>query len=417
MGQEINSLLSPEHIRALRTRLVRTIRNAISRSLIKPEPMRIYDLQLEKNPSANFPMRALVAYLVHPFSISRTEPSFYRHINVWHAQAIVRVLNKLGYVVDVVDYQDNSFNPHRHYDLFIGHGGINFWKISRCLSAQTVKIYFSTGCYWKFHNKAELNRFASLRKRRGLRLPLDRFIYDSEEKAIRTADGIIGLGNKHTRESYEGFSPVIMLPTTTVADEHLMDLGKDFENGRHHFLYYAGLGCVHKGLDLLLEAFSKLDEHLWICCKLEKSFAKAYLDELLNRSNIHTVGWIEPRSPTFYQIMNICNFAVLPSCSEGGAQSVVECMNQGVIPIVTTECGLSIDGYGYILRPCTTERIIEMIKELSSLSPSKCEELSLKTKNAATTTFSEEMFLQGFERALLSILETASKRLEVQVQN
>ena len=414
MDKELNSRVSPEYIRALVTRLVRTIRNAISRSLPKPEPMRIYDQQFEENPSANLPMRALLAYLVHPFSISRKEPRFYRHINVWHAQAIVRVLNKLGYVVDVVDYQDYSFIPQRHYDVFIGHGGINFCKISRCLSAQTVKIYFSTGCYWKFHNKAELNRFASLRKRRGLRLPLDRFIYDSEEKAIKSADGIIGLGNDYTKETYEGFSPVIMLPTTTVADEHLMGLRKDFDNGRHHLLYYAGAGCVHKGLDLLLEAFSKLDEHLWICCKLEKPFGKAYLDELLNRSNIHTVGWIEPRSPTFYQIMNICNFAVLPSCSEGGAQSVVECMNQGLIPIVTTECGLSTEDYGYILTPCTTERIIEIIKGLSSLSSLKCKDLSLKAKNAATTIFSEEMFLQGFERALLSIMETARKKLKVE---
>ena len=395
-------------MRLLLNKILRRTKNALSRSRPKLKPLRIYDLLLPESGYANLSKRALLAYLVHPFSITREQASFYRHINIWHAQAIVLVLNKLGYMVDVVDYQDKTFIPRRHYDLFIGHGGITFKKISRHLSEHTIKIYFSTGCYWKFHNKRELTRFAYLRERRGLNLPLDRFIYDSEEEAIRSAHGVIGLGNDHTKQTYEGFSPVIMLPTTALSDENRRTLQKDFESGRHHFLYYAGRGCVHKGLDLLLEAFSKLEEHLWICCKIEGPFAKAYSDELMNRSNIHTLGWIEPRSSTFYRIMDTCNFAILPSCSEGGAQSVVECMNQGLIPMVSTECGLNIDDYGRLIVPCTIEKIIEMVKELSSLSAYNCELLSKKAKQAAKTRFSEKSFLSGFEVALLSIVTNAS---------
>jgi len=260
--------------------------------------------------------------------------------------------------------------------------------------------YFSTGCYWKFHNERELARFAALRRRRGVGLPPDRFIRNSEEGALLAADGVIGIGNDFTRKTYAGFSPIIMLNGTSLSDDYYERHDKDFEKRREHFLYFAGGGPVHKGLDLLLEAFVGLEQHLWICSRIDQLFAVVYSDELHSCSNIHLVGWVQPRSAKFYELMNTCNYVILPSCSEGQAHSVVECMNQGLIPVVSHATGLDVDGYGVILDACTIEEIARVVPMLSSHSAAWCKETSLKARRAATCDFSECVFANSMKKAL-----------------
>ncbi len=372
--------------------------------LFKPRPKRLYDLVLQQDDAKSLTKRALVAYIVEPFSIAKDDPHFLSHINMWCAQEMVRVLNQLGYTVDVVDYRDASFIPRKKYDLFIGHGGINFEKIAQRICDSTTKIYFSTGCYWKFHNEQELARFAALSERRGVNLPGDRFIKNSEEGALLIADGIIGIGNDFTRKTYAGFSPVIMLNGTSLFDDHYERHYKDFEAGRAHFLYFAGSGPVHKGLDLLLEGFVGLEQHLWICSKIGQQFEKVYSDELHNLRNIHLVGWVQPRSPKFYELMSTCNYVIFPSCSEGQAQSIVECMNQGLIPVVTQACGLDVEGCGVILDPCTIEEITRVVLRLASLSGDQCKMMSVKARRAATSNFSEYAFANNMKNALQRVI-------------
>lgn len=368
--------------------------------LVKPHPKPLYDLVLQQNGLQPLDKRALLSYITHPFSISRDDPGFLRHINIWRAWELVRILNELGYVVDVVDYRDVSFVPCRSYDLFIGHGGINFEKIAQRLSDSTRKIYLSTGCYWKFWNERELARLAALRERRGLNLAPDRLIKNSEDAALLAADGVIGIGNDFTRRTYASFSPVIMTNNTALCDHYYESHVKDFEKGRQHFLYFAGGGSVHKGLDLLLEAFVGLEQHLWICCTIEEPFVETYSDALHNRSNIHLVGWTQPRSAKFYELMNTCNYVILPSCSEGQPHSVVECMNQGLVPVVTRACGLDVDGYGMLLDPCTIQEIARVVSVLSSYPAARCREMSLRARNAAVTDFSESAFRREMTKAI-----------------
>ena len=65
-------------------------------------PVRYFDLDLQ-NIGPKLGKKALLSYIVHPFSISRDDPRFFQHINVQHAQEIVRILNEMGYAVDVID--------------------------------------------------------------------------------------------------------------------------------------------------------------------------------------------------------------------------------------------------------------------------------------------------------------------------
>lgn len=371
---------------------------------------RLFDLQLLENGTQQLRKRALFSYIVHPFSIPPNDSAFLRHSNICHAQEIVRVLNELGYIVDVIDFRDTSFVPKRKYDMFIGHGGLNVRAIAAWLPDETVKIYFSTGCYWKYHNEQELARFKALYDRKAVNLPLDRYINNGEEEALLSVDGIIGIGNHFTRRTYADFSPVVMINGTALPDNHYDESEKDFERGGQHLLYYAGSGCVHKGLDLLLEVFANVDQHLWICSTIDNEFAAAYSDVLKGHSNIHLMGWVQPRSPQFYQLMDTCNSVLLPSCSEGQAQSVVECMIHGLIPVVSQASGISIDHFGVIIEPCSIEKIASTVRSMAKWPARKCRKMSLGSRKAAQILFSREMFATNMRDAILRIVDATSRR-------
>lgn len=393
-------------------RIINRLINRITQASSK----RIYSLDLRQEKPEPLEKRALFSYIVHPFSISNDNPSFHRHINIWHAQEIVMILNELGYLVDVIDYRDEKYIPSKNYNLFIGHGGFNFGNISNYLDENALKIYFTAGNYWKFRNKANSARFDALKERKGVRLPPDRLQTPAEEKALLIADGVIGIGSDFSRKTYEGFSPVIMVNVNAMYDDHYEQEDKDFEKGKEHFLYFAGQGNVHKGLDLLLDAFGELEQNLWICSYIDKEFEEVYKEELYNHPNIHLVGPVMPRSDTFYRIMDTCNFAILPSCSEGQPHSIVECMNQGVIPIVSLPCGLNVSQYGELLDPCTIDEIKRVVRKLSGLTASKCKELSVKARETVKRDFSEFAFHKNMKNGLLDII-SCSKSIQPDPSN
>lgn len=378
------------------------------RRRLAAQPERYFALDLLDEPHPPFERRALFSYLTHPFSIPPDDPRSLRHINVWHARQIVRALNAMGYLVDVIDYRDLGFIPCKDYDLFIGHGGINFVAIAAQLLAKTRKIYFSTGAYWVFHNQEEKKRFELLRLRRGVDLPADRPIVHPEEEALQLADGILGIGNEFTRQTYASYSNVEMIPGTALYDDFPEWHVKDDTIARSNFLFYASRGNVHKGLDLLIEAFTNLEQqHLWIMAPIEAAFRHLYETELYHRSNIHTLGWVQPRSPTFYRLMSRCSWCILPSCSEGQSQSVVDAMNQGLIPIVSLASGVDVEGFGYWIEPVTIENIRSLVIQAFSLPEDEIARRAKAARQTAQNIYGEARFIPNFQQAFHRLLGVA----------
>ncbi|HLA82778.1 MAG TPA: glycosyltransferase [Thermoleophilia bacterium] len=354
--------------------------------------------------------RALLAYITFPWRLTPHHPANLMFSNAGIARTIVQVLNDLGFVVDVISFEDRRFRPSRAYDLFIGHGGINFEGIARRLPAEAVKIYFSTGGYWQFHNDQERARFQALCDRRGVALHLDRPINHSEEWANANAHAIIAVGGPAARDTYSKFPHVFNLNNAAYQDTNYDALGKDFVRGRNRFLFFAGWGNVHKGLDLLLEAFSNLGCHLYVCQRLEPDFVRLYRHELEDLANVHCLGPVALRSPQFYELVNTCNFAVLPSCSEGQPGSIVDCMSYGLIPLVSYESNIDTDGFGVTLRDCTTVEIARTVRELSARPVSWQAEMSRRTRDVASSDFSERAFYENMKRAVTSICEQVRGR-------
>lgn len=346
--------------------------------------------------------RALLAYVAHPFLVSESDLLYHCHIHFWRVKAMVRGLNELGFTVDLIDYLDTSFRPRRRYEIFIGHGAVNFMSIAQQLS-DARKVFFATGAHWKFYNKEISERWRAFCQRHGPAVSAPQLML-SEEPALAAAEAIIGIGNEHTRATYVHFPRVTMLNNTYLSDSQFGPIDKDFERGKLHFLYYASKGGLGKGLDLVLEAFMGLEAHLWVCCEIPREWRALYSKQLASYENIHLVGWIQPRGKRYHELAHLCNFTILPTCSEGQSHAVVECMGHGLLPVVSRACGISVGQWGRIIEPCTIENIREIVSELTRRPTSEYKKHVEEMLTEVERNYSETAFSVGWRQALESVL-------------
>jgi glycosyltransferase involved in cell wall biosynthesis len=349
------------------------------------------------------PKSALISYLVTPVLPKPEKRDTSTFSNAGIAQYIPRALNELGYSVDIVNYDNKRFVPEKKYDLFIGHAGINFESIARKLDPDCVKIYFSTGTYWNSWNQIEKDRLDDLKRRKGIQLPVDRIIENDEEYANSVSDGIICLGNEVVKNTYQKFPLVINLNNAVFPDSY-SPLGKNFNASRNNFLFFNGAGNVHKGLDLLLDAFSHLDQNLYVRQAIEPAFFKIYKKELTEYSNIHVIKYLKKPSREFFSLMDTCNFIISPTCAEGQPGSVIECMAHGLIPILSKEANIDTKDFGITLNNNSVEEIISVVKDVSQKSDEWYKTKSSMTVEEIQNFYAPEQFLKNMKDAVQTIV-------------
>lgn len=312
--------------------------------------------------------RALLSYLNAPiFEELRNIPTV-QFSNNGAGRTWGKVLNELGYQVDVINWDNTSFSPSHKYDLIIVHGGKNYKNLLPALKPGGKIVYYSTGSYWQYHNEQETLRFKLFAERNGVELAQDRYIGDDEEAINRKADAIISLGNKDTLATYKDFPNVYSLEGAGYLG--VAPIFRNFANTRKHFLFLSGPGNIHKGLDLVIEAFRQLpDLHLHIVTVLNEDFEKFYYKDLYESSNIHTYGFVPQRSALFYAVLRQCSYSVLLSCSEGSPGSVIESIQQGMIPIVTKQSHLDLPPGGILVKDLNPPNLKELFARVAATSP------------------------------------------------
>jgi hypothetical protein len=391
------------------TAVTKGLRSALrlARNTLYPAPEAL--LNFKEFCSNSSSRRALVSYLVSPLLPPRHRRDRTVFSNLGIAQQIPQILNELGYVVDVIQYDSKGWKLSNRYDLFIGHGGVNFEEIVCQLPKDTVRIYFSTGIYWKEMNIREAKRLYDLAHRRGYLLYPDRTIRHSEEYAARASDGIICLGNSNAINTYYDFPLVIGINNATYPVTWSGLKTKNYERGRQHFLFFSGGGNVHKGLDLLLEAFAGTNLHLHICQKINADFAKVYRYELMECPNIHVYGPLAMRSAQFESLANLCNWVISATCAEGQPGAIIECMGHGLTPILPESANISLENFGILLRECTIEKIREYAAKAAEMSTEECRQRSMLVNTIVRTDYSPENFGLSFGSAVKRIVRSFSE--------
>lgn len=367
--------------------------------------VRVYDFKKYLNTSSSKPKRVLVSYLVNPVLDDLSQKPTEMFSNNGAGRTIPKVLNQLGYIVDVINWDDTK-PIKREYDLIVSHGGKNFDQIEKLKTKQNKLVYYSTGSYWRYHNDEEQKRLNYFEKRHNTKYKLDREIQHAEEQANAKADAIIALGNQDTANTYTKFKHVFHLqgasmpivPPRTINELNSNELG---------FLFMAGPGNLHKGLDIVLDAWEKLPKelHLHIVTLIDDDFAQYYKKQLYDTPNIHTYGFVIQRSKQYYDIISTCQFSMLLSCSEGSPGSVIESMHQGLIPIDSRESHVDIGKYGYVLKQNTVEELVGLLQTLSQLKKNEIVQSQLNLRSWAEKEFT----VQRYEQEFTTIIQEVTK--------
>ena len=351
--------------------------------------------------------RALLSYIVQPL----LPPARFRDRVLFSpfgiAQEIPRALNEMGYSVDIVNFNNKRWQPRGSYDLFIGHGALNFERLAAALPRDTKKIYFATGLYWKEGNRREAERLYDLAMRTGWLLPPERCVSLDEDRANSLADGIVQLGNARAGETYAAFGNPHGINNASYPAAWDGWRTKDYAAGSQHFLFYEGPGNVHKGLDRILEAFAALPLHLHVCQHIQPPFGRVYRRLLSGAPNIHVYQFIRQRSAQFYDLARRCNWALSATCGEGQPGSIVEMMAHGLIPILPETANIDLGAWGIPLPGCSALQIAETCSAASAIPAAECQSMAGQVIEETRARYSVEHFRRSFQNAVRNIAEGA----------
>jgi hypothetical protein len=206
--------------------------------------------------------RALLSYVQEPF-LRGDGPISNAHTNHWESLQIAQTLLDRGFSLDVISYHNRKFSPVDDYRIFIG-SRTNFERLALQLPAGCLKVVHLDTAHWLFNNQAASRRLLDLQQRRGCTLNNIKMI--EPNWAIEHADIGTVLGNDFTMDTYRyAGKPLFRIPIS-VPETYDWAMDKDIEAARHRYLWFGSNGFVHKGLDLVLDAFAGMpDKQLVVC--------------------------------------------------------------------------------------------------------------------------------------------------------
>ncbi len=346
--------------------------------------------------------RFLMGYNAGGVLLPDADERFSRHSNQWESRAIARQLLKLGYTVDLVGLFDAWPSPESYDGVFCLHNALS--RHAERLRADCRKIMLLTGSSPDFQNAQEALRRRELKARSGIAAPPMRNLEDvaGEMASLRLADECWLFGNEVTRATYEpSLRKKIRLLSPSGA--RLREHGVEGDVAEpHRWLWFSGHGAVLKGLDRTVEIFLRHpDWRLEIVgpAAEEPWFVAAYGERIAGSRNITIHGVMSPVSFDFAKLAAACIGFLAPSASEGQSTSAITCMQAGLYPVLSRECGIDLPPRcGAMLAACSLEEIEEAIEAVLRLSDSERRRQIETISTDARQRFSRSSFLTALSR-------------------
>lgn len=359
----------------------------------------------------NFSKNVLLSYIITPF----LETKHQKHTNIWECYTAAEIFKDLGYNVDVIDFRSDTPIKVENYSICYGFG-VPYEKF--LTNKNILSIMYGTGCSLLYSNKASLQKLSEFyKKTQIMAFSSTRYMEHDVYKSLFLSDLIIPLGNQFTAETYKikgGCENIQNLPCFYYNNYGIDAAQKNFANIKQNFLWFGSSGLLHKGLDLLLNIFSRRkDIHLYICGtnKNEIEFNTYYEKALTNQiENIHNFGFIDLSSPQFKEIIVNCAACIFPSISEGGSPALLTVMgNGGLIPIASQACGVNISEYGFEFEKINEETIEAKINEFLQLSNDKLQQLSQQIQKETQQQYSYDNYKNNLRKIISEFVKKNEK--------
>ena len=363
-------------------------------------------IKIESSVNSNKKKFALVIYI--PWAIrawqenNYKEKNFNSHSMHWESIEMVKILTSLGYNVDVADCTGLILQVEwTKYQLVIDERN-NLKDAPKVLDQ--IQIHYATGCQWLFHNAAEYIRLFDFKSRTGISTDPARQVspvYSEEIAGITTY-----FGGEFQRDLFT--HPYKTFPLSLSSSYIPEFKEKELSASRKNILWLGSRGFIHKGLDIVLEAFKEVNNfNLHICTKLEAEpqFYNWYKTKFSNCSNIFYHGWMDVNELQFKQLAENCIASVYCSAAEGGAGAVVQAMQFGCIPIVNDSTALRGQHTGFFLNGQSPKELInsirQVLKNMGDMSAQELAEKSATVRSYANLHHSRTAYSNSFKQLIM----------------
>jgi glycosyltransferase involved in cell wall biosynthesis len=294
--------------------------------------------------------KVLISYITTPF----TKGLVNSHTNILECYTAAQIFSDLGYMVDVVDYFDDSIIKFEDYDVIYGFGDV-YEKSFLNTQFKGKRILYSPGCNTVYSNIVSCKRIHELKPKFGYYpVNLSRVTNNAWPLQKYLSDAIIVLGNEFVKETYQKENQAMnCIAINGFGMEHKeakVTLQK-FNDKKYNIVWIGSKGSVHKGLHIVLELVKnnpKVVLHILGFDKNREPEFETAFSSIMHDPRIINHGFIDVSTPKFHEIISSCGAIFFPSASEGSAPAVITATNFGLIPIITKECGLDFDSNEFI---------------------------------------------------------------------
>lgn len=320
--------------------LIRRYSNVLNKMAYHILPRDMINVNLDlTNPKQK---RVLISYLfLAGVDISRVNHAAYLHFN----QIIHYFINR-GYCVDTCYCQDETAFErlkHNHYDVIFGFG--------KAYKAFCGQMDIPERILFIMENDPDVvkvkyqERLAYFKQRHsGISVKRDHVRNEFfDRNQLEVCKHILLMNSSFNAASLRLYGKRIWrIDANAIFNESYQFRDEEVKQwipeSKLRFLWFGSDGFIHKGCDLILDAFRQLPDYKIDFYGLSKS--EKPLFEKLRPTNAKNCGRVDVQSDDFIEkVVSRHCFLLFPSCSEGMSTAVCTCMAHGIIPIVTKESG------------------------------------------------------------------------------
>lgn len=354
-----------------------------------------YNMVLNINKDLTRKQKTIAISYINNSMCSNLDKDIY-HSQVLEVNQIIKEFINRDFAIDLIHCKElNSleFIKHKTYDVVFGLGDV-FYELCK-LNAKAKRIIYVTENNPSFSYEKEKERIDYYYLRHGKKIKMTRSGEYYKREHFDNIDIAIIMGE----EKYFKLNKVkvIHIEPTGLINRDYVFKPRNTDNTKYNFLWMGSYGAVHKGLDLLIEIFSKRNDINLNICGLHNKDRKVI--KIPNKNNIKEYGIIDVNSDIFIDIVTKCNFIILPSCSEALSTSILTGMLHGMIPIVLKDSGFNIlDENAIFLNNFKIENIDEQLTEIVNLDIKKIQELENNVYQFARKEFTIQAFSKKFKK-------------------
>lgn len=330
------------------------------------------------------------------------------HPNLIHQVAMVSVLCKLGYCIDIYSCYQEKINVSKSkyankYDVIFGFG-IQYIQLCQA-NPNAIKILFVTeNAPWIVRKKyAERVLYFQDRHPEIVLKDSPRTDFYTDEMFDISESGIAVTGSFNMSEIKQRLHNTYRIDVNGLYNPlYKYNVEKNHEITKTHFVWFGSRGFVHKGLDILLDAFVELPQ-------LSLDIYGIDLCEFSNINipeNVSVCGVINVMDENFiHNVVYKNTFVLSLSCSEGMQTGLTTCMMHGLIPVVTKECGIDDHKDIIYFDNYDVDSVISKLLSVSQMSASELKEIEKRIHENSVVDFSIESFTINFEKCFAQLIK------------